>query len=95
MARVPKELFTQFQDHLNNEQEIRDVSVRMIRERERETEKEEKRRNREKLRLEMIFSLFCFPFLKEIRTIMKEIDTSVRDAMLALQIIHTSLTGGM
>lgn len=27
MARVPKELFTQFQDQLNNEQEVRDVSI--------------------------------------------------------------------
>lgn len=27
MARVPKELFTQFQDQLNSEQDVRDVSI--------------------------------------------------------------------
>ncbi|XP_031623773.1 translin [Contarinia nasturtii] len=52
MARAPKELFTKFQDHLNNEQEVRD----------------------------------------EIRSIIKEIDLVVRDSILSLQVIHTSLT---
>lgn len=30
MARVPKELFTQFQEYYNNEQEVRDVSISRI-----------------------------------------------------------------
>lgn len=33
-------------------------------------------------------------FRKEIRTIMKEVDLSVREATLSLQVMHTSLTDG-
>lgn len=86
MARVPKELFTQFQNHLNTEQELREVSIwqnNMI-----------ITKIAFNFEVRKLFTNHIFSFEKEIRVIMKEIDVSVREATLALQIIHTSLTEG-
>lgn len=86
MARVPKEIFTQFQDHLNSEQELREVSS---------FNPKSASNLIAQIEVRIAFKEFFFTFLKEIRGIMKEVDVVVRDATLALQVIHTSLTGGI
>lgn len=41
-----------------------------------------------------LFKLFeCHLYFQEIRTIVKEIDQSVKEALISLQVIHSSLEG--
>lgn len=94
MARLPKDLFSKFQEYLGNEQELREVSVDSIL---LQINFQIQYKMIEVICIMLIFGELYFNFygnLQEIRTIMKEIDVSVRDATLALQIVHTSLSEG-
>lgn len=87
---LPTELFEQFQDYLNKEQELREVSGIFL-------------LNRDffficEVIYDTIFAPTCFVMIffsfQQIRAIVRDIDGASKKAALQLQVIHNSIENG-